>query len=377
MSETELLSSMIGDIYDAALDPALWSAVMERCAHFAGGSAAALAVKDAANGATTGVNQIYGFGYQAEYADSYRERYFKLNPFAAGLFFFAVGEIVSLADDLPYDELAETRFYKEWFRPQGWIDKASSVLEKSSTSYSVFSVYRHERDGMVDNACRRRMAQLVPHIRRAVLIGRTLELKKADAATLADALDGLAAGMFLVDAAGRLVHANARGHVMLGEATILRAGGGRLVANDPDADQALREALAAAAGDRGLDTQGIAVPLTGNGQPYLAHVLPLTSGHRRKAGAGHAAVAALFVRKAELDAPPAPEVIAKLYGLTPSELRVLLSVFDSGGVPNVAEALGISEATAKTHLRRLFEKTGTKRQADLVKLVAGFTAPDR
>ena len=116
------------------------------------------------------------------------------------------------------------------------------------------------------------------------------------------------------------------------------------------------------------------MPFAGK-QHYVGHVLPLTSGVRRKAGSGYAAVAAVFVRKAELEAPQAPEVIAKTYGLTPSELRVLLAVFDSGGVLNIAEALGISEATAKTHLRRLFEKTGTKRQADLVKLVAGFTVP--
>jgi DNA-binding CsgD family transcriptional regulator len=36
------------------------------------------------------------------------------------------------------------------------------------------------------------------------------------------------------------------------------------------------------------------------------------------------------------------------------------------------ETLGISEATAKTHLHHVFEKTGTSRQADLVKLVAGY-----
>jgi DNA-binding CsgD family transcriptional regulator len=165
---------------------------------------------------------------------------------------------------------------------------------------------------------------------------------------------------------------------MLGEEAIFRTAGGRLMAREPNAERSLRAAFAAAAaGDDGLGSQGIAVPLTAAGQLHLAHVLPLTSGSRRKAGASYAAAAAVFVRKAELDAPPAPEVIAKLYGLTPSELRVLLSVFDSGGVTNVAEALGISEATAKTHLRRLFEKTGTRRQADLVKLVAGFTALDR
>jgi DNA-binding CsgD family transcriptional regulator len=222
------------------------------------------------------------------------------------------------------------------------------------------------------------MQLLVPHIRRAALIGRTIRLKTAEADTFADTFDALAAGMFFVDPAGRLAHANARGHAMLAEESILRAGSGRLIANDSGADQALRDAFAAAGGgDGGLGTQAIAVPLAADGQRYVAHVLPLTSGARRRAGAGYAATAAIFVRKAELDAPTAPEAIAKLYGLTPSELRALLAVFEAGGVPNVAEALGISEDTAKTHLKRLFEKTGTNRQTDLVKLVAGFTGPDR
>ena len=149
-----------------------------------------------------------------------------------------------------------------------------------------------------------------------------------------------------------------------------------MVASDAGADQALRTAFAAAEnGDAVVGTQAIAVPLMAGEQRLIAHVLPLTSGARRKVGLSSAAVAAIFVRRAELDTPATPEVIARIYGLTPSELRVLLAVFESGGVPNIAEALGISEATAKTHLRRLFEKTGTERQADLVKLVAGFAAP--
>jgi DNA-binding CsgD family transcriptional regulator len=51
---------------------------------------------------------------------------------------------------------------------------------------------------------------------------------------------------------------------------------------------------------------------------------------------------------------------------------VLLAIVQVGGVPEVAEALGIAETTVKTHLGRLFQKTGADRQADLVKLVAGF-----
>jgi DNA-binding CsgD family transcriptional regulator len=68
-------------------------------------------------------------------------------------------------------------------------------------------------------------------------------------------------------------------------------------------------------------------------------------------------------------------VIAKAYKLTPMELRVLLAIVEVGGVPEVAEALGVAETTVKTHLGRVYKKTGTGRQADLVKLVAAFSSP--
>jgi DNA-binding CsgD family transcriptional regulator len=83
----------------------------------------------------------------------------------------------------------------------------------------------------------------------------------------------------------------------------------------------------------------------------------------------------VFVRKAELELPHPVEALAKRYGLTTGETRVLLAIVEIGGVPEVARMLGISQATVKTHLQRVFGKTGTTRQADLVKLVAGFTGP--
>ena len=59
----------------------------------------------------------------------------------------------------------------------------------------MFGVFRSERDGVADDATRRRMRLIVPHIRRAVLIGRMFDLKAAEAATFADTLDGLSVGM--------------------------------------------------------------------------------------------------------------------------------------------------------------------------------------
>jgi DNA-binding CsgD family transcriptional regulator len=174
-----------------------------------------------------------------------------------------------------------------------------------------------------------------------------------------------------------IVHANASGRAMLEERRVLRAGGGRLAAIAADADQELSQTLALAGdGEAAIGLKGITVPLAArNGEHYVAHALPLTSGERRRAGAGYAAVAALFVRKAALEVPTPPEAIARLYQLTPTELRVLLAIVEVGGVPEVAEALGLSVSTVKTHVHRLLTKTGTARQAELVKLVAGFSNP--
>jgi len=68
-------------------------------------------------------------------------------------------------------------------------------------------------------------------------------------------------------------------------------------------------------------------------------------------------------------------VMGRTFGLTLSELRVMNAIVNIGGVPETAEELGIAETTVKTHLHRVFAKTGTTRQADLVRLVAGFASP--
>jgi DNA-binding NarL/FixJ family response regulator len=104
-------------------------------------------------------------------------------------------------------------------------------------------------------------------------------------------------------------------------------------------------------------------------------VLPLAAAARRRAGAHKTVAAAVFVRRATLEIPSSPEVIRRAYQLTPTELRVLLAIVNVGGVPEVATALGVADTTIKTHVGRLFEKTGAGRQADLVKVVAGFSTP--
>ena len=109
-----------------------------------------------------------------------------------------------------------------------------------------FGVFREEPDGIADDEMRQRMHQIAPHLRRAMLIGAAMERKTAEAATFADALDGFSAGMFLLDASGRIVHANASGRAQLDERSVVRAGGGKLAAVEARANQQLSQTLALA-----------------------------------------------------------------------------------------------------------------------------------
>jgi DNA-binding CsgD family transcriptional regulator len=288
-----------------------------------------------------------------------------------------IGEPMGGFDLIPYEDLVATRFYKEWVEPQGMADSINAVLDRTLTSVAAFVVFLDKSYGTTDDKARQRMRLITPHVRRAVLISRVIELKTTQADTFAEMLDGLSAGMFLVDASGRIVHANAAARAMLEAGNFLQLKSGRLAAADVTADQALKEVFAAAGvDDRAVGTSGISVPLKVEaGQQLVAHALPLTSGLRRDTGNAYKAVAALFVHKTTGDSPAPPKVIAETFRLTPMELRVLLAAVEVGGVAGVSEALGISDNTVKTHLKRLYAKTGAARQADLVKLVAKFSSP--
>src|SRR5258708_7068294 len=294
--DAEGFSALVADIYDAALDPPSWREVLrEICGFVRGGPSASLFWQDAVK--RTG-KTYYVWGGDPRFNRLYWDKYVALNPFTAAAGHFPVGEVYSAADILPLPQFFDTPFYKEWMTPQGWGDVLSANLDKSATSRAVFSVARHARDGLVDDDMRRRMRLLVPHVRRSAMIGKLINLNKVEAAALADTLDGLQAGMFLVDSAGKLVHANLAGRAMLDEGNVLHANG-KLVALDAQGDDALREILLAAGhGDTALADKPISVRLVArDGAEYVTHVLPLTTGARRRAGQSYAAVAAIFVQR--------------------------------------------------------------------------------
>jgi DNA-binding CsgD family transcriptional regulator len=375
MGDAEQLSLLIGEIYDTTLDPARWTEVLEKIVGFMQGTAAVLASEDIGGGAGS---FYYSWGDDPEYSELYRAKFSNLNPSVVPIALTVrPGEVCSISTVVPYDEFLQSRLYKEWVKPQNYGDVTTVLIEKSAKSFAHLAVAHHGKDSPAEENARKRMRLLAPHICRAVAISKIIELRTIEAAMLAGTIDALAAGVFLLQVDGHIAHANTSGKAILKEGQLFQQVNGAIQSSDLQARPALHAAIVdAAQGDSGLGGQGIAIPLMSrDGERYVAHILPLTSGARRKTGHLYRAVVAMFVHKASQHRPTLVEAVAKQFRLTPSELRVLFAIIEVGGVPQVADVLGISLDTVKTHLKRVFAKTGTKRQVDLVKLVVGYTDP--
>jgi len=377
ITETEVLSDLIATIYDTTLDRGLWPDVLRRSAEFVGGAASWLYSKNVVR--KTGNRALYwNPRFDVITVPRYFAEYVRIDPTRIGLVLFDVGQIYSVEDCMPHAEFLETRIYKEYVRPMGLVDQLAATLDRSAADLPLFAVFRSEEQGLADAEMRRRMSLVVPHVRRAVLIGNAMDRNATEATAFADTLGGLAAGVFLVDEDARIVFANRSGEIMLDQGKIFCQNHRALMAVDPRIGTTLPDIIASTRkGDAAVGVNGVALQLSRPPEPWLAHILPLTSGARRQAGIAHSAVAAVFVHQASLEAPSSMATMSKLYRLTPSELRVLAAMIEVGGIAAVAEVVGIAETTVKTHLQRLFSKTGTSRQSDLVKLVATHASPLR
>lgn len=256
MSPDENLLQLIGEIYDCTLNAEAWNTVLPRIGSFVGASAGGFFVHDSSR---RNLNVVYQFATDAEYRRLYVEKYMALDPMAGTYFVLDVGEVFSTSTIMPHAEFLRSRFYRELIQPRGWIDNICVYLDRSRESHAGFALFRSERQGLADEAARARLRLLVPHLRRAVLIGKAIEFKTAEAATFADALDGLSTAMVFVDSTGRITQTNAEGRAMIAERRILHASAGRLVANDPEVNRALQDIfLAADTGDAAIGAGGVA-----------------------------------------------------------------------------------------------------------------------
>ena len=189
-------------------------------------------------------------------------------------------------------------------------------------------------------------------------------------AATADALDRLEQGTLLVDAASRVLFANKEAERLTGIGGGLRLVAGILQARSTS-DTAKLQTLVAGCGRQGDEAGAggsLSLPRGANRSAITLLVVPL----RTEAPAFFVVrrpVAIIFAT--DPDRHPAPPIaqIRQRYGLTRAEAAFALEILKGDGIQASADRLGVSRSTARTHLSRVFQKTDTRRQAELVRLL--------
>jgi DNA-binding CsgD family transcriptional regulator len=270
-------------------------------------------------------------------------------------------------------EVTTNRYSLEWRRPQGLIDVIAVGLARDERAMGSMQFGRHEDVGRIGDREVEIMELLVPHLQRAATITRMLDLSAIAKATFEAAIDTLSVPVLLTDDLMRIVHANPAARRMLERGDLIREQSGLLRASSKPVTRALEIAIERASNDIGaLGRKGLGIPVRrSDGESGALHVLPLRQG----AALAPRAVVAIFVAHTGTPFIPPTEIVAALFDLTPAESRVFGRIVGGQTVAETAVALGVEASTIKTHMLRLYEKTGVRRRSELQQMASSLTVP--
>ena len=369
------VSALIGSIYDCVADPTLWPVALravceELCCMFA--SIMLWDLQHSNHRTLAGWNHE---PFTTQSITKYSEQITAIYKSSAKLTLVAFDDPLVLSRDLPEAYSEEIPYYREMIRPLGMCDAIQSIVlrDAGQQRLGVFAANRHMNMGLIGDREIEILRLLAPHIRRAATISDLINLEVALDESLISSLNMLCAGVILAAADGRIAHANRAAEQMFNEGGPVRSRNGFLAVNTREAqDELLRALMFAQQDEAKIGTCGIGVPLPNNqGFPAIAHVLPL-KGSVVRARLAPRTAAAIFVVQADQPQDGNLEVISRLFGLTRGECRVLAEIVHGAGVTEAGNRLGVSEATARTHVQHIFRKTGVSRQAELIRLIANL-----
>lgn len=372
MSDGKVLSSLIDLIYEAALDNDLWPSVLMKFADAVGAAQVAMpSVDRSANIFATIAPRL-----DPDLLASYKEYWAFRDPVLARTIFRPAGEIYTLDSLMPCEEFAATPVFNEWWRPAEFgLATAGSNLVVEDQFSALVCVSNAPRKDSINDEQLRLFEAVARHIGRAVRINR--QLWKLELANLAatERIKMLPEGAMLADASGRVVLANAVAKAMLDARDGIFLYDGRLaVAGSPDALQKLVASCARRSVGIGGPGGELNVPRDLPQSPLHVTVAPLRSDTRLPdvpwIGFG-SPVAIVTVTDRDRDRRRRQMTLRRRFDLTSMEAAVAVEILNGDGRKAAARRCGISDASAKTHLANIFEKTGTHRQAELVRCLLG------
>jgi DNA-binding CsgD family transcriptional regulator len=356
-------SDAVNLIYEASLQPALWEDVLRQITIITPSVSATLYAHERI--AKTPIFH-HSYGDDPTFTAQYVSRWAASNPIVEAMAALSPGDVAPLGSILDYAQFARTAFFQEWGRPQGFCDVINVMLERTPSRVASLSLIRADCHGMADEGAISRVKMLAPHVLRSVRIGRVLEHATVERQRLRQTLDGLGEAVLLLDPGGGIVHANDAARSLLHRGlsldTIARPSSARLggAAKGKNTTQS-------AADD-------VALVRTRDGVRRVCHLLPLGHPLDDQNSSNYKNLRLAVIRE-RAESESATKTLKSLFKLTPRERDVLFGLVEVGSLPATAAALGIAVNTARSHLKSLFLKTGTHRQAQLVALVSEVASP--
>lgn len=266
--------------------------------------------------------------------------------------------IVTSQQLLPDAEFESSGYYQDWNRRLGVYHMIGSVFPVAAGLDGVVGIHRPRGSASFGAMERRRLAKLLPHLQRAVRIRSHLAPSRLVADAQAAAFDRLHTPALVLDADGRLLHANAQGESLLRESSSLALSAGRVVAVDPHLGFRWRLLVQQAA-----RAVGGSLLFERAGRPQLsALIAPLR-------GASPPDAAVLVLLRDPEHQVPSPDLLCQLFGLTATEARIAAAIAEGEAPEQIARRMGIGVGTVRSHLRQVLTKTGTHRQSELGALV--------
>lgn len=264
----------------------------------------------------------------------------------------------------------ESEFNIDWLRPLDMTDGLFVRLTGGPAPLAFLAAAPQPLQPFVPL-----VSALVPHLQQALRGQRHLQQLRRHADDLGAVAQALRLAVVVVATESHIVYANDAAEDLLRSTGGLRSRAGRLEAVAAGTDRALQCSIhaALAAGNNPPSGSSLLCTRPDDQRPYVIEVLPIDPAD----GAGSGRRAMVIVVDPEHEPETAAVLLRRHYGLTAGETQIALMVLHGSSVKDIAERLSLSQATVKTHLQHVFDKTGTHRQADLIRLLLGLRSPCR
>lgn len=384
------LSDLVGLIYEGATAPERWTRdILPAIADYL--EAPACILYSFLHTPQSG-GYFFLHGIEQEHIDLYQQKYYSDDVWKIALGeqkLYVTGNVI-LGDDLiPRQQLLASEFYKKCLSSNSnMVQLMTGIVFGEDSSNSIpttCSFFRSNDDPDFNDMDRARMRMLVPHLSRSLGVMQRLRSTELTLATSLAALDRLPSGVLLLDRSGSVAFANSAALGMFGDKDGLRlrkrsdqAGLGDLMADTASASKAINDAIGETLAIDPYVTQhfskSVVLPHTSCSSSYVLQFSALGS-HNEFGGEKSAFAAIIFIADGENQVCVDPAVLQDRYGLTPTEARVAIALLDHELPTEVAEILGVSISTIRTHIKNIYSKLAVDTRTRFVKLLLGVATP--